>query len=518
MAKKGILKQKINSTTSEELYPHTSADIVSANLTIGQTAVTDVQTALEKLVGSVNSVAPLPGANGNVVIDTSHIKLSGNIPSSGTAHFTTNNTVQQVLESFDSSITTLDSTAVKTVNGKSPISGAVTIYGDEISASSNDSSTYLIGTDGKIPLTLLPDVIVGQMVYGGTLTYEMNVSTPTMKLTLSTNAKTLFNTSSDTLWWSDVATNLYNNSAKCTGMYFIIGGQSLAPGESGPIVDLMYDFEINYVSNTLKVSSGDWIVYNGDTKVNKIDNTDSVTGVKGSAETTYRTGNVNLTPANLGISLTTTTGSEAVTVGSSTLNVVTRDTTQTISGAKTFSDSLSVERHPMSTLTVSGEFAGNYLKVGETHTSPASSEVTTYFPTQITRSTNGGTEYAINLPSSAGTLALTDDITLEGVDLNGTRLTPFYKVVNVNAATSISSGVNSSSSEITGSLNASGKLTLGNSDITTNYIYSAMVFNEKGIAIAGGGQILKVIANVADGGSISDLVSGGVYFEEDPSA
>jgi hypothetical protein len=39
-------------------------------------------------------------------------------------------------------------------------------------------------------------------------------------------------------------------------------------------------------------------------------------------------------------SIVTTAGSESVTIGSNTLNAVTRDTTQTISGLKTFSNGL----------------------------------------------------------------------------------------------------------------------------------------------------------------------------------
>ena len=52
-------------------------------------------------------------------------------------------------------------------------------------------------------------------------------------------------------------------------------------------------------------------------------NTQTITGVKGNAESSYRTGNVNLTPANLGISATST----SVTVGSTTFNQYVHPTT-----------------------------------------------------------------------------------------------------------------------------------------------------------------------------------------------
>ena len=68
-----------------------------------------------------------------------------------------------------------------------------------------------------------------------------------------------------------------------------------------------------------------------------------VTGVKGNAETDYRTGNVNLTPANLGIALDTKASGDSasnknrIEVGNDAINVVTTDTTQTIDSPKTFS-------------------------------------------------------------------------------------------------------------------------------------------------------------------------------------
>ena len=67
-----------------------------------------------------------------------------------------------------------------------------------------------------------------------------------------------------------------------------------------------------------------------------------VTGVKGHAETDYRTGNVNLTPANLGIALDTrasgdnASNKDRIEVGTDRINVVTTDTTQAIDSPKTF--------------------------------------------------------------------------------------------------------------------------------------------------------------------------------------
>ena len=52
-------------------------------------------------------------------------------------------------------------------------------------------------------------------------------------------------------------------------------------------------------------------------------NTQTVTGVKGNAESSYRTGQVNITPANIGVSATTT----SVTVGDTTANIPQATTT-----------------------------------------------------------------------------------------------------------------------------------------------------------------------------------------------
>lgn len=67
-------------------------------------------------------------------------------------------------------------------------------------------------------------------------------------------------------------------------------------------------------SGFLKMTDGSWSLSTPETVAS--------TSVKGNAETTYRTGEVNLTPANLGISATTS----SVTVGSTTFNKYTHPT------------------------------------------------------------------------------------------------------------------------------------------------------------------------------------------------
>lgn len=122
--------------------------------------------------------------------------------------------------------------------------------------------------NGKIPLSQIPDAILGQMLYGGTVN-ESGV------VTLSQNAKDKWGITSLTL------TSI--NYADYEGGFFIAS----ANGSSG-------------VPSSLGVLVGDWIIATS-AGWGKIDNTDAVTGVKGSAESNYRIGNVNITPANIGL-------------------------------------------------------------------------------------------------------------------------------------------------------------------------------------------------------------------------
>lgn len=154
-----------------------------------------------------------------------------------------------------------------------------------------DGSHNLIDTNNKITITYLPDYILGQLVYGGTVT-GAGVAT------LSTNAKSKLGTTSTSITLTNNTTAITGYAAN-EGLYYIVSSDG------------------SFAS--LGLVTGDWLLSTG-SAWKKIDNTDAVTGVKGNAETNYRTGAVNITPSNIGVSLTTTAGSESVTVGSNTLN------------------------------------------------------------------------------------------------------------------------------------------------------------------------------------------------------
>ena len=130
----------------------------------------------------------------------------------------------------------------------------------------------------KVPTAQLPDFIIGQMLYAGT------VNASTAVATLTTNAKSALGTTSATI-------TLTNNTANITG-YVANQGNYYIVSTDGTFAGIAYNV-------------GDWMVAT-DAGWRKIDNTDAVTGVKGNAESTYRIGNINITPANVGAEPTIT--------------------------------------------------------------------------------------------------------------------------------------------------------------------------------------------------------------------
>lgn len=149
-------------------------------------------------------------------------------------------------------------------------------YTPENVANKNQPSGYAgLDVNAKIPLSLLPDIIVGNVLYGG------NVN--------GAGVCTLSSLFSQKYPSVTALTLSEANAAAYAGVYFIAS----ANAASG-------------VPLHLGVLTGDWIISNGgSTYANggwaKIDNTDAVTGVKGSNETSYRTGNVNISKANIGL-------------------------------------------------------------------------------------------------------------------------------------------------------------------------------------------------------------------------
>ena len=134
-----------------------------------------------------------------------------------------------------------------------------------------DGTNNLIDSGNKVALTYLPDVVLGQMLYAGTVVPSTGVAT------LTTNAKTKLGTTSDTI-------TLTNDTSSITGYAANEGNYYLCSADG--------------TFATIAFLVGDWLVATS-AGWKKIDNTDAVTGVKGNAESTYRIGNVNITADNV---------------------------------------------------------------------------------------------------------------------------------------------------------------------------------------------------------------------------
>ena len=134
-----------------------------------------------------------------------------------------------------------------------------------------DGTNNLIDSGNKVALTYLPDVVVGQMLYAGTVVPSTGVAT------LTTNAKTKLGVTSDTITLTNDTTAITGYTAN-EGNYYICSADGTFAGTAFLV--------------------GDWLIATSD-GWKKIDNTDAVTGVKGNAESTYRIGNVNITADNV---------------------------------------------------------------------------------------------------------------------------------------------------------------------------------------------------------------------------
>lgn len=138
----------------------------------------------------------------------------------------------------------------------------------------------------------------------------------------------VFETSGHYVFWG----NSHQLSLNCTGLS---GDITLTPPSQSGQLALTSDMpSVGNGTLTLQINGQTFTTFTANQSTSVTADITAVTGVKGDAEQSYRSGNVNLTPANLGISMSNTSGSESITVGSQTLNVMTRDTIQLITGKK----------------------------------------------------------------------------------------------------------------------------------------------------------------------------------------
>lgn len=134
------------------------------------------------------------------------------------------------------------------------------------------------------------------------------------------------------------------------------------------------------------------------------------------------------------VSLTTTAGSEVATVNSDSLNVVTRDTAQIISGVKTFATNtlkLTGDHGTITTISggISGEqyagltSSGNVIAEGDLLTTSGTDFVKVSKSGKITWGQAGGsgTSYDLTFPTKSGTLAIINDVPTNLENGSGTK-------------------------------------------------------------------------------------------------
>lgn len=125
-----------------------------------------------------------------------------------------------------------------------------------------------LDNNGKILLEDLPDVILGQLVYGGTVAYETS-PTSGVYATLSTNGQTKLNTTQNKISLINAETGNYGYKT-CEGLYFI-ASTNLSLGDYTYLV-------------------GDWLVATA-SGWKKVQNTDAVVSVNGKIGTVQVTKN-----------------------------------------------------------------------------------------------------------------------------------------------------------------------------------------------------------------------------------
>lgn len=133
-----------------------------------------------------------------------------------------------------------------------------------------DGTNDLIDNNNKITTTYIPDYILGQVLYGGDVTTGAVAS-------LTSSAKTKLGTSSNSITLTNDTTAITGYEAN-EGIYYIA--------------------QTSFIFAGLSLVTGDWLISRG-TAWDKIANTDAVTGVKGNAESNYRTGNISIDPDDL---------------------------------------------------------------------------------------------------------------------------------------------------------------------------------------------------------------------------
>lgn len=280
---KGELKQKTGASSFDILYPTTSADVVVYN----STTVKDALDALNN--GSLFWVT----YNSTPYADITNALAAGKLPickyNNNIYIYTTKDANVTITGTYKYHFATIQSNYSEGYSDPDSTVWTIKAFDVDNTTSSAYSAIYEIGfahldSNGKIVIDELPDIVLGNMLFGGTITFSNNNATAQ----LSTNGKTRLKTTATSVTLTGAASSTSTNTygwVATEGMYFLASANGT--------------FKYTSTAEATDFNVGDWLVSTG-TAWTKVDNVDAVTGVKGNAETTYRTGNINLTAANVG--------------------------------------------------------------------------------------------------------------------------------------------------------------------------------------------------------------------------
>lgn len=266
-------------STSEAIYNNDGA----------QVQFNGGQIKFNQAVSGGSYTATLPSASGTIA-------LTSNIPTAGTTATAVGKTASGGSATTWSKSDHVHSISVATGDSN----GQVKIAGQNVSVKGLGSNAYTstsyipssekgaasgvatLDTTAKIPLSQLPDTILGQVVYGGTV----DGSTGAATLSVSAKEKLGVPANKITLTPSTDATTGYPDNE---GIYYIVTNDG------------------NF--NGLGLKTGDWLISTG-TKWTKIDNTDAVASVNG------KTGVVKIGTTTTNLSANVSGGSVSLTDGS----------------------------------------------------------------------------------------------------------------------------------------------------------------------------------------------------------
>ena len=349
-----------------------------------------------------------------------------------------------------------------------------------------DGTNDLI-SNNKLSMVYMPDVVLGQLVFGGTVT-GAGVAT------LSTNAKTKLGTTSNSITLTNNTTAITGYAAN-EGIFYVVSSDG------------------NFASLGLK--TGDWLISTG-SAWNKVDNTDEVTSVQISATgpvqsstSTAQTGTVSTT-----ISLADNYGDTKNPYASKTKNYVLAAPSSE-NGVPTFRALVSADISDLSSLyqpldadlTAIGGLTGTSGLLKKTAANTWSLDTNTYLTGNQTITLSGdvagsgATSISATIANSAVTTAKIADGNVTTAKIADSNVTT--DKINNSAVTTakINDGAVTTAKIADGNVTSDKLETIyypsGQTSTTVAGVYSAVNVNSKGL-VTQGGQVLEVGASVSD--------------------